>query len=86
MDTYQSKGQLFNDLKPAFQVKLTLLEHTDYNYIRDIDIWNYLKVSKWSRSVGLGISDMTDDIINVDITSVDKFLKDRLYHEKKKIM
>ncbi len=86
MKRYNNQEQLFKDLKPAFKVKLTLLKDTEYRYIRDVDIWNYLKESKWVRSVNLGISDMTNDIINVNAYEIDKYLKDRMYNEKKKLM
>ncbi len=86
MERYSSQEQLFRELKPAFKVKLTLLKDTEYRYIRDIDIWNYLKKSKWVRSVNLGIADMTNDIINVNAYEIDKYLKEKIHNEKKKLM
>ncbi len=86
MNGYKSQEQLFNALKPAFKVKLTLLKNTDYRYIRDVDIWNYLKTTKWIRSINLGIADMTNDIINVNEREVDQYLKDKLYHEPKELI
>ena len=66
--------ELYNSLRGAFNVKLRMIGK-EYNNIKTIDIWNYLKINKWSGSKNLSISEMVNDIINVDITKVDNFLK-----------
>ena len=43
-----------------------------------IDIWNYLKLNKWMKTKNLSISEMVNDIIDVDIEKVDSFLKERI--------
>ena len=43
-----------------------------------IDIWNYLKLNKWIKTKNLSISEMVNDIIDVDIEKVDFFLKERI--------
>ena len=55
MDEYKSMRELFNSLKPAFDVKLRLI-NKDYDYITRTDIWNYLKINKWCKDVNLSIS------------------------------
>ena len=75
MDEYKNQKELFDSLKPAFNVKLRLIKK-DYDYITKNDIWNYLKINKWCKDVGLTISEMVDDIIMVDIDKVDRFLKE----------
>ena len=77
MDEYKSMRELFNSLKPAFDVKLRLI-NKDYDYITRTDIWNYLKINQWCKDVNLSISEMVDDIMMVDIYKVDRFLKDHL--------
>lgn len=82
---YNSQRELFNTLKGAFNVKLRLIEK-EYNYIKDIDIWNYLKINKWCKDKNLSLSEMVNDIIEVDITKVDLFIKDNLKEEERKIV
>ena len=41
---YKSQEELFNLLSGAFNVKLRLI-NKEYNYIKKIDIWNYLKIN-----------------------------------------
>ena len=85
MDDYNSQKELFDSLKPAFSVKLRLI-NKEYDYITKTDIWNYLKINKWCKDVGLTISDMVDDIIMVDIEKVDRFLKEYIKREEREIV
>ena len=63
---YKSEEELFNSLRGAFNVKLRLIKG-NYSYIKMIDIWNYLKLDKWIKTKNLSISEMVNDIIDVDI-------------------
>ena len=63
---YKSEEELFNSLRGAFNVKLRLIKD-NYSYIKMIDIWNYLKLNKWIKTKNLSISEMVNDIIDVDI-------------------
>lgn len=74
---YKSEEELFNSLRGAFNVKLRLIKD-NYSYIKMIDIWNYLKLNKWIKTKNLSISEMVNDIIDVDIEKVDSFLKERI--------
>lgn len=85
MDGYTSQKELYESLKPAFNVKLRLI-NKDYDYITKNDIWNYLKINKWCKDVGLTISEMVDDIIMVDIDKVDIFLKEYIKKQERKLV
>ena len=74
---YQSLEELYKDLKGAFNVKLRLIQK-DYNHIKKEDIWNYLIISKWSKDKGLTISEMVNDIIEVDIKKVDIYQREKI--------
>ncbi len=71
---YSSEKELFNDLKGALKVKLRMINEK-YDYISMLDIWNYLKLNKWRYDQNLTISEMVNDIIDVDIIKVDTFIK-----------
>lgn len=73
---YQSLKELYDDLKYAFNVKLRLIGE-EYKYIKIIDIWDYLRINKWSKAKGLTISEMINDIIDVDIKKVDEYVKEK---------
>ncbi len=71
---YSSEKELFNDLQGALKVKLRMIKNK-YDYISMTDIWNYLKTNKWKYSQNLTISEIVNDIIDVDIVKVDAFIK-----------
>lgn len=71
---YNTEKELFDSLNGAFNVKLRINEEK-YNHIKKIDIWNYLKINKWSKTKDLNISEMVNDIISIDMSKVDYFLK-----------
>lgn len=73
---YQSLKELYTSLKGAFNVKLRLIKK-EYPYIKNIDIWNYLKINKWSHDKNLTISEMVNDIIESDIKKIDIFIKEK---------
>lgn len=75
MYEYKSQRELYLSLIPALNVKLRLLKNSDYKNIDKIDIWNYLKISKWKNSINLTISEMVNDIIHVDNKDIDIYLK-----------
>ena len=75
MHEYKSQKELYQNLIPALNVKLTLLKNNNYNNITKIDIWNYLKITKWSKSVNLTIAEMVNDIIHTDNKDIDIYLK-----------
>ena len=53
--------------------------HRDgYIYIKEEDIWNYLKEIKWKDAKDLSLYDMTSDILNTDNIIIDNYLKEKL--------
>lgn len=81
---YTSQKELYSSLEGAFNVKLRMIKE-EYNYITKVDIWNYLKINKWSKDKNLTISEMVHDIIHVDINKVDIFLKEYIKKEERKL-
>ncbi len=82
MEEYSSLKELYLRLKPAFSVKQRL-NSQKYPYIKNEDIWNYLSINKWKTANDLSISEMVDDIIHVDITNVDNYLKEKLKNSER---
>lgn len=73
---YNSERELFEDLKGAFKVKLRMIEGK-YDNISMLDIYDYLKLNKWRYAKDLTISEIVNDIIDVDIVKVEDFAKSR---------
>lgn len=70
--------ELYERLKPALLAKVAELKRNDINYIKIEDIWNYLKVTKWSNASNLLLYQMVDDILNIDNMLLDNYIKDRV--------
>ena len=80
---FSSEKELYDRLKPALITKLNELKRTSLDYIKKEDIWNYLKINKWSKSNDLQLYQMVDDIINVDDILLDNYVKDEMKKNKK---
>ncbi len=81
---YKSEKELYRGLRGAFNVKLRMIKD-NYDYIKSIDIYNYLKITKWCKATNLSISEMVNDIISVDIQKVDEYIKEKIKKESREI-
>lgn len=86
MYEYKNQQELYRGLMPAMNVKLKLLKNTEYSYITKEDIWNFLKETKWNRSVELTLGEMVNDIIHFENKDIDIYLKNKFKSEKKEII
>lgn len=86
MYEYKTQKELYQNLIPALNVKLRLLKNNDYHDITKIDIWNYLKETKWRNSIDLTLADMVNDIIHSDNKDIDIYLKKNKENYKKEII
>lgn len=62
----KSKVDLYKRLLPALNCKVRELERSNISYIKKEDIWNYLIKEKWENVSGMELSEMVDDILNLD--------------------
>lgn len=77
--------QLYNRLKPALIAKANEMQKLGYSYIKEEDIWNYLKEVKWINSKNLLLFEMVQDILNVENSIVDDYLKKKLNSNDRRI-
>lgn len=75
---FKSIIELYERLKPALNAKVAELKRYDINYIKIEDIWNYLRISKWSKANNLLLYQMVDDILNIDNMLLDNYVKDNV--------
>ena len=74
-----SLTELYERLKPALISKKEAMQRLGYPYIKEEDIWNYLKETKWKKSVDLELYQMVSDIMNADNELVNDYLTEKLY-------
>lgn len=75
---FTSLEELYKRLRPALKTKKDEMNQLGYMYIKEIDIWNYLKEVKWTNSKNLSLYQMVSDVLNADNILIDKYLKEKL--------
>ena len=66
VEEFKSIEELFDRVRPALNTKV--FEGKEFGFqVKEIDIWNYLVDSKWKKSNNLMLSDIVDDILNLDL-------------------
>lgn len=70
--------ELYKRIKPALRTKKEEMKRRGFIYIKEEDIWNYLKDKKWINSKNLTLYQMVDDVLNVDDIVIDNYLKEKL--------
>ncbi len=76
--TFNSLEELYNRIKPALNTKKEEMKREGYIYIKEEDIWNYLKEKEWINSKNLSLYQMVDDVLNSDSMLIDRYLKEKL--------
>ncbi len=82
---FGSIKELYERVKPALITKSKELKRMNYFYIKEEDIWNYLKQYKWTNSKNLNLYEMIDDILNIDVYKIDNFVKEEYRKSKREI-
>ncbi len=75
---FETLEELYKRIKPALITKKNEMHRDGYIYIKEEDIWNYLKEIKWKDAKDLSLYDMTSDILNTDNIIIDNYLKEKL--------
>lgn len=77
--------QLYKRLTPALKTKKHEMQSLGYNYIKEEDIWNYLKEVKWINSKNLLLFEMVRDVLNADNGNIDNYVRQKLNSRERKI-
>ena len=75
---FNSLEELYRRIKPALRTKREEMKRSGFPYIKEEDIWNYLKELKWVNSKNLSLYQMVSDVLNVDNNLVDRYLREKL--------
>lgn len=75
---FQSIEELYRRVKPALTTKMREMHRNGISYIKEEDIWNYLKDKKWRTAKDLSLHQMVSDILNCEDILVDDHFKGTL--------
>ena len=80
---FNSLKELYNRIKPALETKTNEMKRVGYSYIKEEDIWNYLKEIKWKKSNDLSLHEMINDILNTDNVLIGSYFKTKMKEIKR---
>lgn len=72
---FNSEQDLYDRLIPALNAKCNELYRDGLKHVKKEDLWNYLKEVKWLSSRSLTLHDMVNNIMNIDETEIDNYVK-----------
>lgn len=75
---FSSLEELYKRIKPALRTKSEEMKRNGFPYIKEEDVWNYLKEVRWVNSKNLSLYQMVSDVLNVDNSLVDRYLREKL--------
>lgn len=81
--TFSSLEELYQRLLPALKTKKSEMHRQGFNYIKEEDIWNFFKETKWKKAVELSLSVMVNDVLNIDNILIDNYLKNKMRNENR---
>lgn len=82
---FTSLQELYNRVRPALITRTNEIKRLGIKYVKEEDVWNYLKENKWNSSSNLTLIDMVNDILSADEYSVDEYIKRNMAKEARKI-
>jgi hypothetical protein len=75
---FKSLNDLYIRIKPALVSKCVELHRYGANYIKEEDIWNFFKETKWGKASDLSLSEMVNDVLNGDNYQIESFVKKKV--------
>lgn len=75
---FKTQQDLYNHVLPALRTKKNAMVRHGYSYIKEEDIWNYLKETKWIKGKNLSLYDLVNDILNCENAYIDLYMKEKL--------
>lgn len=89
-ETIGTLKDLYNRVLPALRTKVKELKNNRISFIREKDVWNCLKNTKWKEENDLTLYDIVNDILFIEETKIIEYLntKEEMviepYQEEKK--
>ena len=76
--TFNSTKELYDRIMPALCTKREEMRRHGYSYIKEEDVWNYLKEVKWVKANNLSLAEMVSDVLNTEDAYIDSYLREKL--------
>ena len=83
---FKSLEELYNRVKPALYSKVQELRRNNINYVKEVDVWNYLSQTIWKKTDSLSLSVMVDNILDLKEEEIKTYVLDILKKQDRKII
>lgn len=84
-EDFKTLEELYQRIRPALTTKKEEMKRNGYIYIKEEDIWNYLREVKWLNSKDLSLYQMTCDILNTNDLVIDEYLRGKINLKNRKV-
>ncbi len=81
---FKTLDDLYNHIYPALRSKANEMRLKGFKFIHEEDIWNFLRLNKWSKARNLDLGGMVNDIFTLNEDRLINYVSDKLkdYHRK----
>lgn len=81
---FNSVKELYDRARPALYSKLKEIRKRGFQYVNEIDIWNYLVDKSWKNKKNLELHELITDILNADNFDINEYVMKKLNDNKPK--
>ena len=78
MESFNSQEELYNRIKPALKSKVKMLKKIGIDYVKEDDIWDYLKDFVWPNQNNLTLSEIVDNIMSLNYIEIEKYIHKKI--------
>lgn len=82
---FKSISELYLRIRPALISKNNELKRLGIKYVKEEDIWNLIKETKWQKTSNLSLAEMVNDIFNCSNDDIDKYVKNKMNTMERKV-
>ncbi len=82
---FRNVEELYKRIKPALYSKVKELDRMGINYVKEVDIWNYLSEHSWKESENLCLSGMVSDIMDLDSSIIKSYCLEILKEQDREV-
>ena len=73
---FNTEQELYDRILPALTCKISELNRKGISFVKEKDIYNMLKSSKWIKDSNLTLSEMVSDIMNLKLEVIEAYYKE----------
>lgn len=81
--TFNNVEELYKRIRPALRTKVKELLKNNIMYVKEEDIWNFLVDNRWKESKNLELSDIVDDVLNIENEKLALYVQAKMRRQRR---